>query len=183
MQANKSENTILTGPHLLLRTLTASDATDQYVAWLNDSRVNAYLETRFSAQTIETVREYVDSMIVSSHDFFFAICYRSGEKHIGNIRLGHINWHHRHAEISLFLGEKGFWGRGLATEAIEMVSDFGFQRLGLRKIIAGAYGANIGSIRAFQKAGYEIEGQIKGYYVSDKTREDRVLLGRESAMG
>jgi RimJ/RimL family protein N-acetyltransferase len=46
-----------------------------------------------------------------------------------------------------------FWGRGLATEAAALSLDFGFQNVGLERIVAIARTENIGSQRVMQKIG------------------------------
>ena len=41
--------------------------------------------------------------------------------HIGNIKLGPINFIHKNAVISYFIGEKKLWKRGYTTLAIEEI--------------------------------------------------------------
>ena len=50
--------------------------------------------------------------------FFLPFAIKTTDKHIGNIKLGPINWIHRYGDISLLIGDKDYWGKGIATEAI-----------------------------------------------------------------
>ncbi len=93
-----------------------SDINIKYVEWLNDPCVNQYLETRFSPQSLESVYLYWKTYQLDKNSPWFAICTLSNEDHIGNIKLGPIDWVHRRAEISLFIGERGCWGKGYAAE-------------------------------------------------------------------
>src|SRR5262245_20083679 len=130
------------GERVTLRLLTLDDYTSAYVGWLQDPEVNQYLETRWSPQTFETVRDFIGSMVDSPHSYLFAILDRSDHKHVGNIKVGPINSKHLHADVSYFIGERDRWGRGLATDAIKVITRLAFERLGLHRVQAGVYGAN-----------------------------------------
>ncbi len=154
--------TTLQSARLLLRPLAESDLTLTYVAWLNDPAVNAFLETRFCPQTLESVRYYWQQHQGDANSPWWAICRRNQQnRHIGNIKLGPIHPMHRRADISLFIGDRSSWGQGFATEAITLVRDWGFQELNLRKLRAGLYAANHGSRRAFEKCGFQLEGTLR----------------------
>mgnify|MGYP005870184203 CR=1 FL=1 len=143
---------------LLIRELSEKDVTTKYVAWMNDPHINRYLETRFSAQTEESVGDFVNSIQKDPDSFLFGIFDVKTGSHIGNIKLGPINRHHGSAQISLLIGDRSCHGKGYATEAISALTDWGFQDCGLERIEAGCYETNLGSLRAFLKCGYEVEG-------------------------
>lgn len=49
--------------------------------------------------------------------------------------------------------KKKFWGRGIATETALEALNYGFQKMGLKEIYAGAHIDNIGSNKVLQKVG------------------------------
>ena len=98
-------------------------------------------------------------------------------KHIGNIKLGPINIHHNCAEIGLIIGDKDSWGKGLASRAISIVTQFGFNQLKLAKLSAGCYENNIGSKKAFEKSGYQVEGFLKNQVNTIDGREGVWRMG------
>ena len=149
---------------------------ERYASWLNDPFVYQFLETRHCKQTLETIRQFVESVNSNPSEHLFGI-FLDG-KHIGNIKLGPINSNHPVADVSLFIGDRQSWGMGYATQAIRLVSEFGFDSLGLIKLSAGAYAENIGSIRAFEKAEYQTEGRRRNHYLLDGKPSDIILLGR-----
>ena len=73
-----------------------------------------------------------------------------------NIKLGQINEYQKSATIGLAIGDKDFWGKGIATMAISLVTNYGFMDLELEKICAGCYEHNLGSKKAFLKTGYQV---------------------------
>lgn len=61
------------------------------------------------------------------------------------------------------------------------MSQWAFDDLGLKKLTAGAYAENVGSIKAFERAGFEIEGRrLSQAEIAPGVRIDVVLMGRTS---
>jgi len=114
------ENTIrVDGENIFLRRLTEDDATEEYVRWMNDPDINQYLESRFYTHTIESTKAFIRS-VTNDNNYQFGIFDKETGKHIGNIKVGSINHYHKYADIGFLIGEKQFWGRGIATEAIKL---------------------------------------------------------------
>jgi [ribosomal protein S5]-alanine N-acetyltransferase len=61
------------------------------------------------------------------------------------------------AEIGYWIGEP-FWGLGIATTAVELLTDYGFHQLGLVRIYTGVFDFNKASQRVLEKAGFRLEG-------------------------
>lgn len=173
----KETNKYLKGDKIYLREVRESDVNDEYYNWLNDYEVNKYLETRYIPRSKDNILKFVKQMDGNANEILFAICDISSHIHIGNIKLGPINWIHRFGDISLLIGNKEYWGKGVATEAIKLVTEFGFQVLNLHKVKAGCYESNIGSAEAFKKVGFEIEGRLKKMWKVDSKYYDEILLG------
>ena len=64
------------------------------------------------------------------------------------------------AEIGYWIGEP-FWGNGIATKAVELVTKYGFDNLDLNRIFTGVFEYNIASMRVLEKNGYKKEGIFK----------------------
>ena len=64
------------------------------------------------------------------------------------------------AEIGYWVGEP-FWGKGIATKAIALITKYGFENLGLRRIFAGVFEFNVISMKVLEKNGYQKEGIFK----------------------
>ncbi len=147
---------VLKGKNITLRMVELSDCNKNYYDWLNDKETNQYMETRWSEQSIESIKDFVTSIRNSNHSYLFAIIYDG--QHVGNIKIGPIHPIYKHADVSYFIGNKNVWGRGIATEAIILATKFAFEVLKLNKLQAGAFEQNVGSQKALLKAGYKQEG-------------------------
>jgi RimJ/RimL family protein N-acetyltransferase len=162
---------------LTFRPLGMEDCTPRYMAWLEDPQVKRYLETRFATQTLQSVRDFVAAVNASDDEHLHGMFLRDGGAHIGNIKVGPVKRRHGLADISLLVGERACWGQGYATEAIVAASTHAFGALGVRKLSAGIYAPNTGSIRAFVKAGYREEARRPGHYLLDGAPCDILEFG------
>jgi len=169
------------GAAIYLRQLTTDDVSDRYCEWLNDPEVNRYLETRFEAQTHDRVLAYVAEQSASSTALLLGIMRKADDRHLGNLRIGAIDRHHQTATVALVIGEKAAWGRGYGTEAIRLATRYAIDALGLRKLNARCYATNVGSIRAFERAGWVHEGRQASQFISEGAVIDGVWLGFASS--
>lgn len=171
------EISTLQGEQIFLRRLSENDATQDYVDWMNDPEINQYLESRFYTQTIESTKAFINS-VTNDNNYQFGIFEKETGKHIGNIKVGSINHFHKYADVGFLIGDKSYWGRGIATEAIKLITEFAFKTLGLHKVIGGAYAPNKGSIKAFLKNGYQQEGNKKSQYLCHGEYVDDIIFGK-----
>lgn len=177
---SEDTNHFIQGKRIYLREVRLSDANDNYYRWMNDSKVTQHLETRYIPQSIDNIKTFIQSLMGDKDNLFLAICLIEEDKHIGNIKLGPINWIHGYADVSLFIGERQEWGKGYATEAIKILTDFAFNTLNLRTLKAGCYSTNKGSAGAFMKAGYLKAGIIKGQWLVNGKAVDEMLFSMRS---
>ena len=168
---------MLSSSRIYLRPVCETDINETYLRWLNNPAVNSYLETRFQPQTLSSLHSYWLSHRDDASSPWFAICLAKQDQHIGNIKLGPINWFHRRGDVSIFIGHQPAWGQGYATEAIKLLSDWAFKSLNLCKLNAGIYAENIGSRRAFEKCGFLQEGTFKDEAFIDGRRTDVLRYG------
>ena len=167
----------LESERVYLREVRVTDVNENYYKWMNNPKITDFLESRFSPNSLEKLREYVNSKLGDPNNIFLAIILKENNRHIGNIKLGPINWNHRFGDIGIIVGEDDCHGKGYASEAIKLLTKHAFNTLNLHKVTAGAYGNNIGSIKAFQKAGFEIEGKRKDYFFSNGQYVDMIIMG------
>ena len=64
------------------------------------------------------------------------------------------------AAIGYWIGEP-FWGNGIATKAVELITKYGFDKLDLNRIYTGVFEYNTASMKVLEKNGYEKEGIFK----------------------
>jgi len=82
----------------------------------------------------------------------------------------------RHAEAGISLVPDAR-GRGIGTVAILQLVEFGFVRRNLRRIHLQAIASNAGALRAYEKAGFVVEGRQREHAWVRGAYEDIVLMG------
>jgi RimJ/RimL family protein N-acetyltransferase len=82
----------------------------------------------------------------------------------------------RHAEAGISLLPEAR-GRGIGTTAIGRLVEFGFVRCNLRRVHLQAIASNTGAIRAYEKAGFVVEGRLRQHAWVRGGYEDIVLMG------
>ena len=103
----------------------------------------------------------------------FAITLAADGSFIGIIGLT-INNEHKRAELGYWIG-KPFWGNGYATEAGRAVLQYGFEKLGLRRIHAGHFANNPASGRVQQKLGMVREGYERKHILKWGEEIDHII--------
>lgn len=78
------------------------------------------------------------------------------------------------AEIGYWLGEE-FWGRGITTEAVQLVTDHAFAQLNFLRLFALPFADNAASIRVLEKAGYAREAVLRSSSVKYGEVKDQML--------
>jgi RimJ/RimL family protein N-acetyltransferase len=81
------------------------------------------------------------------------------------------------AEVGYWLGET-FWGRGIMTEAVRVLTAHAFARLALRRVEADVFAWNPASARVLEKAGYRLEGRFRNCVLKDGAVTDRLVYAR-----
>jgi [ribosomal protein S5]-alanine N-acetyltransferase len=81
------------------------------------------------------------------------------------------------AEIGYWIGES-HWGRGIASEALVLVTAHVFETLNMLRLFALPFADNAGSIRVLEKAGYVREAVLRSSSVKYGQPRDQLLYAR-----
>ncbi|MCL9806630.1 GNAT family N-acetyltransferase [Flavobacterium amniphilum] len=80
------------------------------------------------------------------------------------------------ADIGYFIAEP-FWGKGIATEAIRLMTEYTFKTFDVIRIVAGVFEFNKASMKALEKNGYILESiHKKGVIKNNEIVDDYVWV-------
>ncbi len=165
---------------IILRRLNLKkDISKKYLNWMNDLEVHKYTEQRYIKHSLVNIRKFVREKNKSKNEFLYGIFLKKKNLkiHIGNIKLGPINFTHKTGEISYFIGEKKLWGKGYAALAIKKINRIA-KKMKLKKLKAGFYEMNIGSKKVLEKNNFKLEGSMKSEIIYKGKRCDLYLYGK-----
>lgn len=145
--------------NITLKSLVDTDVKQNYVNWLNDIDIVQYTEQKNKEHDLNTVKQYVSDQHISQNSVLFGIFFK--KNHIGNIKIGNVRWEEGVSEIGYIIGEKKFWGKGIATKVLNFITIYAFNEIGINKFIAGFHKLNIASYKVLTKCGFKNENEEK----------------------
>lgn len=142
-------------------------AAKTFTEFFADSRTRFYLSPNFPfAESNEA--DYFKSAAVNP-DLVTWMAHVDG-KLIGSVALHAVDLINQHAEIGIVIGDKNYWGKGIARVLEAMVLEYAFRIYipgGLHKIICKVYihddenGGNLASKKAIESLGFKTVGVQK----------------------
>lgn len=168
------ENVNLSSGKLLLRELAESDWSDVH-QYASQDIVSEY--QTWGPNTEEESKNYVlkgmeDSSRRPRTRFVLAIIYE--EVMVGAVELNIRDISNKVGEISYIISPN-YWGNGIATEAGNLLINFGFEEIILHRIFATCDPRNVGSSRVLEKLGMKKEGVIREHLLAKDGWRDSLL--------
>ena len=153
----------------------------QYYNWLCDPEVVRYLgrDELLEGVLFNEIKAYVQGLWESKYCHFFAVFHAETDVFIGTSKISfgsERNFKHKIADIGIMIGDRHFWGKGLATNTLRVVSSFAFDALSARKLTAGGFEANQPIINAFKRIGFKIDGKLRLHLPVGTNYCDHVLM-------
>jgi RimJ/RimL family protein N-acetyltransferase len=171
------EHPSLVGNLIYLRPMQRSEA-DHYLDWLNDQDVIRTLGRPYFPLTHEAEMKFYDSILSGNRDnVLLAIARHEDDRHIGSCGLHNIDWVGRKAELGILIGDKTCWNLGYGTEAVKLLTDYGFRWLNLNRVYLHVHRDNVGGIKAYCKAGFTEEGCMREDCYRDGEYVDSLVMG------
>ncbi|MDR2938931.1 MAG: GNAT family N-acetyltransferase [Clostridiales bacterium] len=145
-------------PRLTLRKFRAEDSLSSFRNWsgseltVNDidfiCHENIFQAEDFISDTISGYNDYTYS---------FAISLNTSNQVIGSIQLTNIDDYLEKCTVGFVVGYM-FWGKGYATEALDMVLNFAFNTVGFQKVVGLCRTNNPSSEKVMKKCNMFFEG-------------------------
>ncbi|MGA8028092.1 MAG: GNAT family protein [Bryobacteraceae bacterium] len=180
-------NPFLVGEKVYLRALERGDLSGPMFDWANDPDVTQYMYMGWVPNTPEALEREFNLLradgtagLLQLHEhpttIIFAAVDKQTDVHIGNVGLFDISWVMRVGELRAIIGDRQHWG-GFATDAYKLILKYAFDRLNLRRIIAGTRADNVRSIVNLRKLGFVEEGRQREHFLRNEVPYDIVQFG------
>ena len=130
--------------------------TEPSLLWVKDNGVVQYMGVDFPTPTAEGERRRIEEILENQDEYSWMI-EMDGEV-IGNVCINSIEeqtkkYGQKAGSLTFLVGDKNFWGKGIATKACKAVLDWA-KRNGFQMMSARALQENIGSIKTLVKLGF-----------------------------
>lgn len=164
------------GEKIFLRQYEAKDI-DIWYNWFNDAQVVRLMDQRRWPNTKEKQKRYLEVMTSSRTDMQLAVILRSNNRLVGTVGLHSIDAVNRNADISIIIGDKKYWGKGLAKEAVGLLIGHAFAMLNVHKLTAGFISGNVASQKLFESFGFKKEALLREQVYLNGNYHDIIRMG------
>jgi RimJ/RimL family protein N-acetyltransferase len=164
-------------PDLVFRTWRSTDV-DSLVEHANNRNIWLNLKDRFPhPYTREDAEDWVGmNHLLIGPPVNFAL--EVGGTAVGGIGIDLLDdVFERTAGVGYWVAQP-FWGRGIATAALEFITHYAFSSLPVDRLQAGVFEWNPASARVLEKAGFVQEGRLRRAVIKDGRVGDLLLYGR-----
>lgn len=139
-----------------IRPLALEDAKTSY-KWRNDPEIWRLTGSRPDKTiTVKDETEWIKKVIADTSCRRFAI--EVDGVYVGNIYLTDIV-QNNDAQYHIFIGDRNYWGKGIASEASRQIIEFGRDKLHLQSIYLKVHEENAAAIHVYSKLGFLPSGK------------------------
>ena len=125
------------------------------------------------------IKEWMEKQTADEnpHRFSFSIRTLEEDRLIGFISLYLPVVHGCDAWVGIGIGDREFWGRGYGTDAMRVILRYAFTELNLHRVSLGLHAYNQRALRSYEKAGFQLEGRVRGEGLREGQRFDAIYMG------
>lgn len=158
-----------------LKILEEKDVSQAYVNWFLDKEVTRYSDNQYRDFSLDGQKKYVNTCLADQNVDLYGIF--DNHIHIGNIVISGLKSLHKRAEITYVVGDKSYWGLGIASFAIAEIVKLSKSVYRLHKLCAGIAHDNLGSRSVLEKNGFLLEGIRKDHLIYNAQYYDQLDFG------
>lgn len=159
----------LSTERFLLRSLTAADISDHWIAWLDDPEILESLNTPPRNHTPETLAKQLTGYDNWNH-YHIGIFELETGRHIGFHEMN-LNRAHRLISTNVIIGDKDWWGKGVVLETRAVLLDHFLFTDNLEKAIGKPLARNFPMVFNYKVQGWTLEGILRSQLISRETGE------------
>ena len=151
---------------------------EAFARWSLDSEYMRLLDSLPARP--ESARQFTHNLgewLAELHSFLFVIRALADDRLLGFVEIEGVRWAHGDGWVGIGLGEREYWGQGYGTEALRLLLRFSFTELNLRRVSLDVFEYNPRALRAYEKAGFVVEGRARQYLHRDGRRWDLIYMG------
>ena len=151
---------ILKTDRLLLRQFIDSDLENVFKGLSHPDIIKYYGVSYKTLEDTKLQMNFFSDLYKNETGIWWAVCSPNNDVFYGAGGLNNLSKEHRKAEIGFWLLTE-HWGKGIMTEAIPLILQYGFNKLNLHRIEGLVETENVICKKALKKLNFEYEGTMK----------------------
>ncbi|PKR84943.1 GNAT family N-acetyltransferase [Heyndrickxia camelliae] len=170
-------SSILLGEKVKLNALIEEDLTTIMEWFQNTSLLRLFDAIPAQPRSTASLRSWFEEHANSNNQYVLAIRTIDDNQLIGYIELDGILWNQRTTWVSIAIGEEMNRGKGYGKEALELILQYAFHELNLRRVQLTVFSYNLSAIQLYKKSGFTYEGTYREFLERDGKTYDMLLFG------
>ena len=162
------ENINFKTKRLLLRRFEESDLQNVFKGLSHPEVIKHYGVSYDSLESTKAQMKWFTELENEETGMWFAVCSLDDRTFYGAGGLNNLCKDHKKAEIGFWL-LPDYWGRGIITEALPVICNYGFDHLGIHRIEGFVESKNTNCINAMSKLNFHYEGTMKDCEIKNGT--------------
>lgn len=150
------------------------------IQWQRDTEFLRYMDGNPSMLSSEKkLKEWFEKRAESNlkpDTYSFSIRTLADDKLIGFLSLW-VALSHNDAWVGIGIGERELWSKGYGTDAMKLCLQYAFTELNLFRMTLALMDYNPRALRAYEKAGFRLEGRTRGDVQREGNRYDSLWMG------
>lgn len=154
----------------------------QFRDWRNNSDFRKYFREYRELNVRQQEIWFEEKVVKDPTSLMFSIKRNDDNELLGCCGFVYINWVHRNADLSLYIGWQGAYidDEGYAEDSCRLLLDYGFNELCLNKVWSEIYEFDVKKKALYDKFGFQQDGLLRQNYWYDGRWWDSRILSKLS---
>ena len=147
------------------------------VRWYRDPEIARLTRYQTRQMTQAEIERFFQVRMLAADALAYTIVELPDWRQIGFTTFSALDPDNGSVMFHITVGERDAWGRGLGTETTSLMLAHAFERLALHRVGLTVFSYTVRAIRAYEKAGFRIEGRLRDAIMRDGRYFDEVQMG------
>ncbi len=168
---------MLKGKKVALTTVEKEDLETMRL-WRNNEEFRKHFREYRELDRESQDKWYREKVLADDRTLMFAVRDLETNELVGVCGLCYINWVHRHADLSLYIGWQNSYidDAGFAEDACQVLFQYAFGELNLHKIWTEIYEFDVKKYELYTQLGFKLDGLLRDNYFYDGRWWDSRIL-------
>lgn len=145
--------------------------------WYRDEEIARLTRYQTRLMSVPEIERFFSGRLLAPDALAYTIHELPARRLIGFTTFSSLDADNGTVLFHITIGERDAWGRGLGTETTELMLEHAFERLGLNRVGLTVFAFNARAIRAYEKAGFRVEGRLREAIQRDGRHWDEIQMG------
>ena len=147
------------------------------VRWYRDPELARLTRYQTRPMSLEEIERFFVTRLLADDGLGYAIHEADTDRLVGLTTFSALDPDNASVMFHITIGEPDAWGRGLGTEATQLMLGLAFDHLGLHRVGLSVFEFNERARRSYEKVGFRVEGRLRQAIARDGRWWDELQMG------